>query len=270
MSPMAQPATTPRPTAANSGQPAQISMPLARPQNAYVEPTERSTSPAIRTKVMPTAMIPSSEICRPTLSRFSEVRKPPVAKVRNRHSARRAKKTPASRAHRSCDRLNDPRVGARAAPRTTSTIRIHSRFRRLETSLSWGDRLPERPRSSRLQTPLQERAGGDLLQRLVIAIFAHALEGRVLDRIVGADIAPAIGVGTVGVGAMQEIAIENERVARFHFGIFMAEAFQRCFKVLLLDIRLVFFTNVIEAAELVRALQKLKAAVFLRRLVECD
>ena len=67
MRPMAQPATTPRPTAANSGQPAQISMPLARPQNAYVEPTERSTSPAIRTKVMPTAMIPSNEICRPDI-----------------------------------------------------------------------------------------------------------------------------------------------------------------------------------------------------------
>src|SRR6185312_3626496 len=70
------------------------------------------------------------------LSRFSDVRKPPVAKVRNRHSARRAKKTPASRAHKSCDRLNDPRVGARAPLRTTSTIRIHSRFQTLGDVLS--------------------------------------------------------------------------------------------------------------------------------------
>src|SRR5579864_9075796 len=128
MSPIAHPASMPAPTAGRSGQPAQISMPEESPQKAYVDPTERSTSPEIRTKVIPTAMMPSSEICRPTFSRFSEVRKPSVAKVKKRHNARRAKKTPASRAHRSCDKLNDSRVGALAPLRTTSTIRLHSRF----------------------------------------------------------------------------------------------------------------------------------------------
>ncbi len=42
---------------------------------------------------------------------------------------------------------------------------------------------------------------------------------------------------------MQQIAIENERVAGFHFGIFMFEALQRRFKVLLLDICLVVFAE---------------------------
>src|SRR5947209_5554033 len=80
------------------------------------------------------------------------------------------------------------------------------------------------PESSRRQASLQKRPGGDLVQRLVIAIFAHALERRVLHRVIGRDIAPTIGAGAVGVGAVQQIAVEDQRVARLHPGIFVREA----------------------------------------------
>ena len=44
------------------------------PDRAMLEPTDRSNSPETITKVMPTAMIETSAVCRPTLAKFAQLR----------------------------------------------------------------------------------------------------------------------------------------------------------------------------------------------------
>jgi hypothetical protein len=47
-----------------------MSIPVLRPAIAYIDPMDRSTSRVISTNVMPIAIVPKSEIWRPTFNRF--------------------------------------------------------------------------------------------------------------------------------------------------------------------------------------------------------
>src|SRR5579883_1330813 len=69
---------------------------------------------------------------------------------------------------------------------------------------------------------------------------------------------------------MQEIPVKDQNVSGLHLDINELEAFQGGFKMLLLDIGLVVLADMVQAAELVRPLEHLQAAILARRLVQGD
>jgi hypothetical protein len=66
-------------------------------KSTYIDPTERSSSPATNSIVMPVATMPSKEICRATLNRLSGSRKFGVAIERITNIAIAAMAMPVSR-----------------------------------------------------------------------------------------------------------------------------------------------------------------------------
>ena len=68
---------------------------------------------------MPTDMMPSNEIWRPTLNRLTDDRNPSVANDKKMHSTKSAMKTPDSRARSS---LNGASLREAAAPSTVTAI----------------------------------------------------------------------------------------------------------------------------------------------------
>ena len=60
---------------------------------------------------------------------------------------------------------------------------------------------------------------GDLDERFVVAVIADAFVRFVVHGVVGGDVVPAPAVGTVGVRAVQDIAVKEDSVAGIEFEI---------------------------------------------------
>ena len=74
-SPIDTPVNAPAATAMATGIPESKQKKAIRPDRASTGPTDRSTPPVMITKVIPTAMMPTSTICRMIPTRFSGFRK---------------------------------------------------------------------------------------------------------------------------------------------------------------------------------------------------
>ena len=92
---------------------------------------------------------------------------------------------------------------------------------------------------------------GDLDERFVVAVIADAFVGLVVHGVVGRDVVPAPMVGTVGVRAVEDIAMKENGVARIEFEIHKWKARDSCFDVLGIGHRLLIHAIVIDAANCV-------------------
>src|SRR5215831_10617566 len=104
--------------------------------------------------------------------------------------------------------------------------------------------------------------GGNLDKGFVVAVVTDALVGLVHYGVVRRDEVPAAMVGAVGVGAMQQIAVEENGVSGIEFQIDKRETRARSFDVLGIGHGLFVNAVVIDAAHHVRTFEDLQAAVF--------
>src|SRR5215472_16390933 len=92
---------------------------------------------------------------------------------------------------------------------------------------------------------------GNLDERFIVAVIADAFVGLVLHGVVGGNVVPAPMVGTVGVRAVQDIAMKENGVARIEFEIHKGKTRDSRFDVLGISHRLFIDAIVIDAANYV-------------------
>ena len=85
--PHVSPVTSAIPIASGAGSPAWSERASGMPDNARIDPTDRSMPPDTMTNVMPTATIALIDVCSRTFSRFETVRKWGVAAQSTTESA---------------------------------------------------------------------------------------------------------------------------------------------------------------------------------------
>src|SRR5271167_2311491 len=83
---------------------------------------------------------------------------------------------------------------------------------------------------------------------LVVAVVADAFVGLVFHGVVRSDVIPAAMIGTIGIGAMKKVAVEEDRVAGIEFEIDEREAGYGGFDVLEIGHGLFVDAVVIDAA----------------------
>ena len=110
---------------------------------------------------------------------------------------------------------------------------------------------------------------GHFVERRVARVVRF-LVGVVAGGVVAADHRPARIVGAVLVGAVQQVAVEEQRVAGRHLDMHQFEALERFGHALMVGAGLIAGEGVIDAAEVMRAPDHLQAAILARGRVDRD